>query len=551
MRGQEDFVKRLGNQFLIGWAICLAIALTESAIAVNVPNRVDTVPISGDLSPHFEKVDGRPVFFVEGVPSVVLSVEIPWMRLIYGEYQQTMGAYDYLYPAAAEMGLNAVKVPVKWSMVEPSKGSYDFSYVDHVKSLAERYGLKLVLGWFGHYASGDGTIYRNLAGEVFAPMDIILDSETYPRAVDADGISHHNVASYDSDAIIGREVEAFTAFMRHIREVDAEDRTILMVQVENEIAVFGADRQNPKLWRDHSPASNERFEKSGFDSDLRFSAWRFSSNWIRRLTDAGAAAYPLPFFLNFVGGKVADWMIGGAPGEHVPYYLDNCPEIDFIGLNLYTSSESSAHDLRASLRRYQIGRNLPSVTETNSGSDSVDARLAFLSIGEFGAPLFAPWSLDISYPSPYQPYVRGDGSLAHGAFRLRDCYTALRGALPLIASRATTDDLAVFLSSRPGEEFSTWKELRGVRLSVSGVGDGQAIAIATGPTEFFIAGYRCRAALSGPDFVWPEIRDLKVDRGVFEGADWKRSETARYSVNQSSRSVGIALDEPQVVRVSW
>ena len=106
-------------------------------------------------------------------------------------------------------------------------------------------------------------------------------------------------------------------------------------------------------------------------------------------------------------------------------------------------------------------------------------------------------------------------------------------------------------STRPGEEFSTWKELRGVRLSVSGAGDGQAIAIATGPKEFFIAGYRCRAVLASPGFVWPELQDLKVDRGVFEGADWKRSGTTRYSVNQSSRSVGIAFDEPQVIHVSW
>ncbi len=544
-------MKRPGNQSLIVFSICLALGLAKPAVAASDQSRVKGIPISTDLSPHFETVDGRSVFFMEGVPSVILTVEIPWMRLIYGEYQQTLGAYDYLYPAAAEMGLNALKVPVKWSMVEPGRGVFDFSYVDHVKALAERYGLKLILGWFGHYASGDGTIYRNLAGEVFAPMDIILDSETYPRAVDADGISHHNVASYDSDAIIRREIEAFAAFMRHIREVDAEDRTILMVQVENEISVFGADRQNPKLWRDHSPASDELFKDGGFESDLRFSAWRFSSNWIRRLTDAGAAVYPLPFFLNFVGGKVADWMIGGAPGEHVPYYLDNCPAIDFVGLNLYTSSESSANDLRATLRRYQVGRNLPSVTETNSGSDSVDARLAFISIGEFGAPLFAPWALNISYPAPYQPYVLSDGSLANGAFRLRDCYTALRRSLPLIASRATTDDLAVFLSNRPGEEFTTWKDLRGVRLSVSGAGDGQAIGVATGPTEFFIAGYRCRATLSSSEFVWPQIRDLHVETGVFEGADWKGGGTARSSVNQSARSVGISLEEPQVVHVSW
>jgi hypothetical protein len=46
------------------------------------------------------------------------------------------------------MGLNALKVPMKWSMVEPRRGVYDFSYLDRVKRLAEQHHLKLILNWF-------------------------------------------------------------------------------------------------------------------------------------------------------------------------------------------------------------------------------------------------------------------------------------------------------------------------------------------------------------------------------------------------------------------
>ena len=70
--------------------------------------------------------------------------------------------------------------------------------------------------------------------------------------------------------------------------------------------------------------------------------------------------------------------------------------------------------MRAGLDEYRVGRNLPSITETNSGPDAIDARLAYLSIGEYGAPLFAPWALDSSYPTPYHPYVRLDGTIANG-----------------------------------------------------------------------------------------------------------------------------------------
>ncbi len=512
---------------------------------------VPEVPESKDRSPHLEEFNGRTVFFVDGMPFVALGVEIPWRKLIYGKHSETLRGYDYLYPAARQMGLNMLKVPIKWSVVEPGKGVFDFSYVDHAKAMAEENKLKLVLGWFGHYASGDGTIYRNLTSEVFVPMDIIEDAETYPRAVDADGIPHHNTVSYDYEPILQREVDAFRAFMRHLREVDSEDHTILMIQVENEIAVFGSDRQNPKMWRDHSTNSNRIFAERNFQDDLTFSAQRFSENWIRRLSDAGRAVYPLPLFLNFVGGKVADWMIGGAPGEHLPFYLDNCPNIDFVGLNLYTSADSSTNDLRAALERYRVGRNLPSITETNSGDDHVAPRLAYLSVGEFGSPIFAPWALNTSYPTRFEPYVLSDGTLANGAFALHECYSSLNKALPLIAAYGGSERTAVFMATHPGQTFSQWKELGGIRVTVSGSHNGQALVINTGLHKYFVIGYKCGVSLRYPESGWLGIKLLKVEEGCFQSNTWVGKDAERYTVNQSSNTLAVSLSEPQVIRISW
>jgi hypothetical protein len=521
------------------------------------------VPVSQNLMPHFEEANGRKVLYVDGRPFTVLAVEIPWWDLIYGRYKETENAYDYLYPAAEEMALNALKVPVKWSMVEREKGVYDFSYIDHAKSMAEKHHLKLVLNWFGHYASGDGTIYGNLTGELYAPMYIVSDEKTYPRAVDGDGIAHDNAASYDYEPIIEREIAAFRAFMRHIKQVDSQAHTILMIQVENEIAMFGWDRRNRKMWRDHSPAANKRFAENGFTDDLKFTAWDLSYNWIRRITDAGAEVYPIPFFHNYVGGRIADWMVGGAPGEDVETYLGNCPNISFIGVNSYfcaewrpdyscgRESQATVDELREPLSRYRVGRNLPAITEINSGTTPVTSRLAYVAVGEFGAPIFAPWALTVSYPESHAPYVLPDGTLANGAFALRDTYSSLSKALPQISYYTGSDKLKVFMSALPGQRFSQAEVVNGFKVTVTGEDNGQAIVLHLSDHEFLLVGYRAGVSFQDPAFQWPEMKSVHVEKVRWAGEHWERDGEPSYGFDQSQKKLGVDLDTPQAVRVSW
>ncbi len=508
-------------------------------------------PVSRNSAPHFEVMDGRKVLFVDGLPFTALSAETEWNELIHGKYAETMGVYDYTYPAAAKMQLNALKVPVKWSMVEPEEGRYDFAYVDHAKHMAEENHLKLILNWFGHYASGQGTAYRNFTGEVFAPMYIIKDEQRFPRAVDADGKPHPDALSFDYPAIIERETAALRAFLEHIRKVDSATHTVIMIQVENEIAVFGSDRRNPKMWRDHSPAAEKRFREKHFTDDLRYTAWDYAVNWLRPITEAGVKAYPLPFFVNFVGGKLADWMTGGAPGEDVATYLDNCPAIVFAGLNLYVSNPAdySADDFRMALDAYRIGRNLPSLTETNSGNSPLSPRHVFLAVGEYGSPLFAPWSLIVSYPERNQPYVARDGTIGNGAAALTEAYSCLRKALPPISYFGGTDQLKVFLADLPGARFSQTKVMRGVQVSVSGSDNGQAIVIRPSDNEVILVGYRCSATLKTGLLKWPAMEHMQVERGAWAGGEWQAQSSE--PVDQSRPQLKITLTDPDVVRIWW
>lgn len=504
-----------------------------------------------DPRPHFERRHSKELFYVDGKPFIALAVELPWYHTIYGRYRETMDAYDYLYSAARRLGLNTIKVPVKWSQVEPRKGEFDFSYIDHVKAMAERNGLKVILGWFGHYASGRaGNIYRNLTNEVWAPMDVIEDERAYPRAVDASGRAHHNAVSYDADAVIEREAAAFAAFMRHIREVDSNTRTVVMIQVENEIAVFGANERDPGMWRDHSPRSNALFAAGGFRDDLKYSAERFASNWLRRVTGAGGEEYPIPFYMDFIGGKLAPWMVGGAPGEDAATYLKHCPFVKFIAMNLYVFGDATIDELRRKIEEYRVSRNITAISETNSDRSPWAARLAFLAVGEYGAPLFCPWALNVSFPEWGEPYVLANGELANGADGLRRAYVALRSALLPIALASGEDRLKVFLSHGREEV----RDVRGVRVAAINGADGQAMVIHSSDNEFLVIGWRSAVTIQTPISRWPQLKRAKIEAGRWDGARWIPDRTAKFLgiAEQSDGVFRIRLfEEPATVRISW
>lgn len=513
-------------------------------------------PVSANTASHFEYANGHQVWFVDGLPFTALGAETEWDRIVFPKYEETMTAYDYTYAAAAAMHLNMMKVPVKWSQVEPEEGSYDFAYVDHIKAMADRYKLKITLDWFGHYASGAGTLYSNRSGSMYAPTWVIDNTKRFPRAIDGDGVVHENAASYDSPSLIKAESAAFAAFMNHIRQVDGETHTFIAVQVENEIAVFGGlDRKSAKFWRDHSEASNQKFAEHGFTDDLKYTAWDYSTTWLRAVTDAGAAAYKLPFIMNFVGGSLESWMVGGSPGEDVKTYMDNIPELTFVGVNNYVNdaSDYSADEFRDTLSRYHVGRNIPAITETNSEESPVAERSLFQAVGEFGAPFFAPWSLVVSYPTPRKPYVLENGQLANGAFALASDYGLLNRALPAISYWGGTKHAKVFLADLPDTRFSKTQSMGDIQVTAAGSENGQVMVLQPSEHELILIGYRCQVTLNSEAPTWPAGSRIHIETGSWVGSKWTKEgkPVVTRTATDAPGSVRVFMPQPEVVRVYW
>src|SRR4029077_2709849 len=82
------------------------------------------------------------------------------------------------------------------------------------------------------------------------PEWVKLDNTRFPRLVDSKGVVLNSMSPH-SAATLEADRRAFVAFMRHLREADAQ-RTVLLVQVQNEPGTYGAAR-------DHGAAAQKLF----------------------------------------------------------------------------------------------------------------------------------------------------------------------------------------------------------------------------------------------------------------------------------------------------
>jgi beta-galactosidase GanA len=187
-------------------------------------------------APHLEKIGHATQLIVDGKPYLALAGEL---------HNSSSSSLEYLkpiWPKMTAMNLNTVLASVCWDCIEPEEGKFDFSVVDGIIHGARENNLHLVLLWFGSWKNGVST---------YPPLWVKTDSKRFPRAHDQEGNALEILSTFSKDAR-DADAHAFAALMRHLREIDATDHTVLMVQVENEVGVLGDTR-------DRSPVANQAF----------------------------------------------------------------------------------------------------------------------------------------------------------------------------------------------------------------------------------------------------------------------------------------------------
>ncbi|MGA9055732.1 MAG: DUF5597 domain-containing protein [Bryobacteraceae bacterium] len=482
--------------------------------------------------PQLVKMGDKFTLLVDGKPFIMLGGQV-------GNFSAYPDRMERAQPAFRAMNLNTVEYPVYWNVIETEEGKFDFSGFDQILRGIRAQDLRAVILWFGTWKNG---------AMDWSPNWVKADPQRFPRVLDRGGrpirvLSPHSKTNLEADK------KAYVAMMKHLREIDEAERTVIMVQVENEPGLLGSPR-------DYSPESNKLFsgpapqklvtalkkkpgtwkEAFGREAEEAFTAYALSG-YINEVARAGKEVYPLPTYVNVWNGGYGtndNWERFDRPGESYPsggavsHMLDlwkaNAPAIDMIASDIYHQSPITYLKI---LNNYRRPDNPLLIVETGSG---IAARASYYAIADFSAIGFGPFGVDGGAE------LRPDMAAVAADFRL------FKTAIPVIAEAQGTPRLkAAVEETGIGARnliFSNYDLL--VRFhppgrmpagtiaqpAATGPAEPSARVMVTelGPDEFLVMGFESSVEwrpVQGSDYTAAQF--LQVEEGYYENGVWKRT----------------------------
>ena len=481
--------------------------------------------------PQLVKQDGKFRLMVDGKPFLMLGGQV-------GNFSAYPDMMERAWPGFKAMNLNTVEYPVYWNRIEPEEGHFDFSGFDRILTGLRGQGLRAILLWFGTWKNG---------AMDWAPNWVKADPRRFPRVIDSGG---HPIRSLSpmSKATLEADRKAFVTMMAHLREVDQADRTVIMVQVENEPGSLGSVR-------DFSPESNKLFagpvpaplaaalkKKPGswkvvFSriADEAFNAYYLSS-YINEVARAGKEAYPLPAYINVWNGGYGTndnferfdrpgetYPSGGAVAHMLDLWKANAPAIEAIASDNYHQNPITYLKV---LDSYARADNPLLIVETGAG---IAARGFFYAVANYAAIGFGLMGGDWA-GAPQGPDQAGVGA----DFRLA------QGALPVITESQGTEKLKAAVEERgtgarnliftnydvlvrfhPPARGQTAGNI-GPFAAAAAEPSGRVLVAELGADEFLILGFGSSVEfrpVQGSEYTAAQL--LSNEQGVYQNGVWK------------------------------
>ncbi len=502
--------------------------------------------------PHLVQKDGRYALFVDNAPFLILGAQANNSSNWPATLPKVWSAIEYLQA-------NTLEIPIYWEQFEPQPGQWNYIAVDTILAEAREHHVHLVLLWFGTWKNGS---------QHYTPEWMKREPQRYFHVTNKIGELVDSPSPF-ATASLAADIRAFTAFMQHLKAADPE-RTVLMVQVENETGTWGA-------LRDYSPAAEKLFagpvpadvlkamnkqpttpsanwqDVFGPEAEVCFHAWAVA-RYVQQVAAAGKAVYPLPLYTN---AALRDPLKPGAPGTYesggptdnvIPIWKAEAPALDLLAPDIYLSE--SAQYLKV-LELYHRPDNALFVPET-SGSAKVSrfffSALALQAIG------FSPFGLDYtrahaaatgesaaqdSFLDPTAQNYRVVGPMMRDVARLN-----FAGKLQAVAE--VSGELTQTLHFGAWDAVVSYGAVRNAAPKGNPEPIGRVLVAQLSDQQFLVTGLFCRVDLVPTD-AKKHRQFLRVEEGAYQDGAFQFQRI----LNGDQTDWGLNFSaEPQVLRVS-
>jgi beta-galactosidase GanA len=529
------------------WRFRAALILVSIASVAQAQN---------DAIPRLAREANRTQMLVDGNPFIMLGGQAG------NSSASNLEDVEVAYRALDAVHANTAEIPLSWNLLERKPGRFDFQLVDGVIEGARRHHLKLVFLWFGTAKNATFS---------YVPDWIKSDRITYFRARDARSEEMDAISPF-CEAALKLDQRAFSAIMRHIREFDERDHTVILMQVENETGLIHTDRdysaaatqafvvQVPsdlmaylqEHHEDLTPALQGAWKQAGYRKtgtwaevfgDLApevFSAWSVS-HYVDAVAEAGKAEYAIPYYVNVAlmnSGSVraGDWPSGGPTHHVVDVWKAIAKHIDILAPDIYRV------DFPQMAAIYKRPDNVLFVPET--GFAPYYAPYVFTTLAGDGIG-FSPFGIDSGYT---------DGKLTEPAAALEENYRVLRPLLPIIArSRYQGTLFPVVLEMYRHESLAIplGDSLSAiVHFDETFVAETQAhraggIIIKLAADKFIVAGEGFHVEFAELKGIPRNSEYLSIEEGTFDGEHW----VTKRVLNGDEENTMLPLRQPRILQV--
>lgn len=469
-------------------------------------------------------VDDRPFIILGGELHNSSSSSLSYMEPIWGKLR--------------ELHCNTALAAVSWELIEPEEGKFDFTLVDGLLEGARKHGLRLVLLWFGSWKNGTSS---------YAPAWVKLNLERFPRMRLRSGETTRTLSCFSEEAC-NADAAAFAMLMRHLRQVDGEEHTVLLVQVENEVGLKGAAR-------DYAPEADAQFhapvpaqlvrhlttrtdtvpmlattraeahwkERFGPVAEETFMAWHMA-RYIEHVAEAGRKEYALPLYVNawtvqHKGDLPGVYPSGGPVAHMLEVWRCAAPTLDLFAPDIYLP------DFPAECALYARPGNPLLIPEARR--DRWAPANVFYAIGQHDAIGFAPFGVESIGSKQAPPIgqavqeVLMDMEHTEVGDMLSNCYRLLGDMIPVLTDYYGTDTMTgVLQTGSDVQNVRLGDYVLRVKFHSQGEFPGAGILIADSPSSFIIAGHGFRVEFQPLPGMLPHVDFLSIEEGNYSAGVW-------------------------------